>query len=224
MDALVRELLTSILLYKYAAIFAFTFLGALALPIPSSAVLMSSGFFATQGYLNFPLVVATGLLGEIAGDNSGYWLARIYGERFFSRIGLGRAIRARSVRTFERRIARHPIATVFFSRFFGSATPAVNVATGMARMPYRKFFLWAAAGQCCLVVMQAVLGYVFGSNWQYLHQLFLKFFPVIVVAVALLVVVFWRRIIRNDAEEEARRPDAGDAGRGSGSVGGRSVV
>lgn len=47
-----QNLLSFLLLYKYARLFLITFLAAFALPLPSTSSLMTTAGFASQGYLN----------------------------------------------------------------------------------------------------------------------------------------------------------------------------
>ena len=68
MSGLVSLLLSYVLIYKYLAIFIITYLGALAFPLPSGTVVAASAAFAIQGYLNFPLVLFIGILGNVTGD------------------------------------------------------------------------------------------------------------------------------------------------------------
>jgi hypothetical protein len=80
---ILQSLLTFVLLYKYVAIFVISFFAALSFPLPSSAVLIASAFFATEGYFNFILVYLIALIANIASDIVAYWLARWYGEKVF---------------------------------------------------------------------------------------------------------------------------------------------
>jgi membrane protein DedA with SNARE-associated domain len=73
--------------------------------------------------------------------------------------------------------------------------PAVNVVCGFTLLPYREFLLFEALGEFTEVTFFAVIGYVFGSNWEYFSQLSDKFWIVIVVG-TLFSFVLWRYILR----------------------------
>src|SRR3989344_5451402 len=76
MDFLFDAFLSFLLVYKYAALFAITFVAALILPLPASTTIVAANVFAFQGYLNFPAVFCAALLGNIAGDNLGNFISR----------------------------------------------------------------------------------------------------------------------------------------------------
>ena len=76
-----QYLLSFLLLYKYFGLFLVALVSSIALPIPASTALAAAGGYAAQGYLNIYAVLGITLLGSMAGDLFGYFLARRYGEK-----------------------------------------------------------------------------------------------------------------------------------------------
>jgi membrane-associated protein len=189
MENVTSFLLSYVLIYKYLAIFIITYLGAIAFPLPSGTVILASAAFATQGYLNFPLVVIVGILGNIAGDNSGYWLARRYGIRALHILGMKKVIGSEKYNTIKRGIDSHPILVVYFSRFMTAVAPAVNVVSGLTRLSYRRYLIFESLGECTEVIFFAAAGYIFGANWEYLTQFSGASWVVPLVAIAFVFFV-----------------------------------
>jgi len=164
---LITYFLSFLLLYRYAAIFVVTFLSSLVLPLPESAFLMAAGAFASQGYLEYPEVIAVGLAGTVAGDMSSYFLSRKYGKGFLMKIGFRRILRAEWFRELEENFSERAASSVFFSRFAVTwLGTTVNVLSGLAKLRLRTF-LWAdIAGEAIYVVAVVGTGYVFGDVWQ----------------------------------------------------------
>ena len=52
MNVILTAILSYLLLYRYFALFAITFLSALIAPLPSNTSMLASGAFAEQGFLN----------------------------------------------------------------------------------------------------------------------------------------------------------------------------
>src|ERR1051325_10547178 len=104
--------LTAVLLYKYVAIFVIEFLGGVGVPVPATAALAASAFFAMQGYMDLWSVVAVGTVATVIGDYLGYWLSRKYGVRFIRRIGLGRLLESEAVKDIEIGTRHRPFLTV----------------------------------------------------------------------------------------------------------------
>ena len=170
MENITSFLLSYVLIYKYLAIFAITFLGALALPLPSGTVVTASAAFAVQGYMSLPLVLFTGILGNILGDNSGYWLARKYGIRVLYKFGFRKFIDPEKRKIANMEIGTHPILIIFFSRFMTGIAPTVNVVSGLTKFSYKKFLIFEVLGECAEVSFFVTMGFIFGTNWEYLTK------------------------------------------------------
>ena len=194
MDSLLQPLLTFVLLYKYYAIFLLTFVGAVAAPIPSGSILIASAFFVTQGYLDFMPLFISGLLGNVIGDNLGFFLAQKYGQTFFKKIGLRKMIESTVYKNLELKIAEFPITTVFTSRFMSVITPAVNVVAGMAKMPFWTFFWIEVAGVFVEVLFMTGCGYIFGDNWQYVEHILGTVGSIVSLVVVLALFVLWKQL------------------------------
>ena len=197
MNALVQLILPYLLLYKYGAIFVLTLIAALAFPVPPGTLLMASSAFATQGYFSFWGVVLFGTLGNIAGDNLGYWLARKYGKPVLRGIGLGKVLDSSKYANIEARIKRRPGFLIFISRFEVFSNLAVNIICGLGRVPYRKYLVFEALGEFLQVLIYCTIGYIVGDNWEAISSLVSRFLLFILLVGAILVIVFWKKIMRH---------------------------
>ncbi len=196
MNLTVHIFLPYLLLYKYWAIFGITLIAALALPIPPGALLMASAAFASQGYFSFPLVVIVGILGNIAGDNIGYWIARKYGKRVLYKMGFRRKIESQKYRNIETRIKRHPGALIFFSRFEVFSNLAVNLICGLSRLNYRKYLFFEIIGEALQVFIYCSIGYLVGDNWVTISGIITKFLIFIILVASLLIIIYGKKIWR----------------------------
>ena len=194
MNFFVQILLPYLLLYRYWAIFGVTLLAALALPVPPGTLLMASAAFASQGYFSFPLVVLVGTAGNIVGDNIGYFLARKYGKRVLSRTRFARVLESDKYARIEQRIKARPGFLIFISRFEVVSNLAVNLICGFGEVNYRKYLLFEVVGEALQVLLYCSIGYFVGDNWQAISGLVSKFLLVIILILALLAVLFWKRI------------------------------
>lgn len=197
MGNLLTSLLAFVLVYKYFAIFVITFLGAFALPLPSGSVLMAAAAFSLAGYMNFWAVFFVGLAGNIAGDNSGYWLVRKYGIKILHALRLGRFFKQDSLNAAKRQIEKHPIISIFFSRFMTAIAPAVNVVCGITELRYFKFLFFEVLGEITEVSIFCGIGYFFGTNWEYVDQLSGSFW-IVIVAGMLASIMFWKIILKKE--------------------------
>jgi membrane protein DedA with SNARE-associated domain len=193
--SILSSLLSFVLIYKYYAIFIVTFLGAFALPLPSGSVVMAAAAFSLQGYLNWFLVVLVGIAGNMAGDSSGYWLVRLYGKPVLNKLHLSKFFKEDKLLAVRDQIERHKVLTIYFSRFMTAVAPAVNVVSGFTALPYREFLLFEAAGEFTEVTCFGLIGYLFGSNWEYFSRLSGDFW-VFLAAGLICSAMLWQLLLR----------------------------
>lgn len=138
-----------------------TFLSCLAIPVPSSLMMITSGAFVASGDLSLVTVAGAAYGGAVLGDQIGFSLGR-RAERFLPAPGTKRgALVARAMAALRKRGA----LTVFFSRWMFSALgPWVNFAAGASGYRRHHFTLADLAGEAVWVAAYVGLGIVFGAN------------------------------------------------------------
>jgi undecaprenyl-diphosphatase len=193
MTTIFASLLSFVLLYKYAALFLIVFVAAVAVPIPSGAVIVASFVFAGQGYMNTTAVAITTTAANILGDFIGFGLARRYGHKLIERMGMKKALNAPFVARLERRVAKHPVITVFVTRLTTSITPVANLVVGFAKLNWRAFIVADVIGQTVETGLNFIYGRIFGETWTYASPIAEKLGYIVVALAALAVVLLWRR-------------------------------
>ncbi len=192
---LTSTLLSYVLIYKYLAIYVITFLGAIALPLPSGTTLIASAAFSLQGYFSLPWIIIVGILGNMTGDSAGYWLARRYGVEVLRKIGLRKLVDSKRYAVINQEISNHPIFIIYFSRFFTGIAPTVNVVCGITKLSYWRYLFFEAMGEITEVSLWSVLGFIFGANWQSVVKLTGPAW-LFLVGGAILTYLLWRFIIK----------------------------
>jgi membrane-associated protein len=196
MGFLVQIIIPYILLYKYWAIFVFTFLASLAIPIPAGTLLITSSAFASQGYFNITTIFIVVYAANLAGDNLSYWLARLYGKKILSRVKfIDKILSSKNFMLIERSIKKHPGPFIFISRFEVISTLTTNMVCGLSKMPYKKFLIFEAEGTFANILFYAALGYVFGDSWQAINKLIGNFSLLLFLLLILGLSLFWKKII-----------------------------
>jgi membrane protein DedA with SNARE-associated domain len=155
---------TWVVAWGYAAIFVAVLLGNIGLPVPEEIVLLVAGYLAWRGALAIPAVILVGILSAVAGDNIGYWLGRTGGRPLLHRYGRYILIPPRQVHRAEQFFASHGRRAVFFGRFLAGIRFLVGPLAGIARMPFRRFFLYNATGAVVYVPAVTLLGYAAGRH------------------------------------------------------------
>lgn len=194
MHLLIQQIIPYLLLYKYIALFGVSFFAAFFIPFPSGSLLMATSAFASDGYFHFGLVILISIVANILGDNLGYWIARLYGEKIFSFIGFRRILKSKTFKGIEQRFREKPGFIVLVSRFEVVSTLSVNLLSGLGKVPYRKYLIHESIGTVAQVCFYGSLGYIFGYNWQAINTIIGKVFLVIGFILVLLIISFWSKI------------------------------
>ncbi len=150
--------------YGVPLLFCVTLLSCLALPVPSSLLMLASGGFAAAGDLSLPAVALAAFCGAIIGDNLGYWIARGLGTRLADWLSV-RPKRAALRHRSEAFMTKWGGSSVFFSCWLVAPLgPYVNYVSGLSRFSWPRFALWGAAGEVVWVGLYVGLGYTFTDN------------------------------------------------------------
>lgn len=153
-----EELLALLPLYGTPVLALVTLLSCLALPVPSSLMMMAAGGFVAAGELSLFSALAAAYVGALLGDQIGFWIGRsrhAYVMKLESRDT--RQARALSRATEMTRI--HGIWAVFLTRWLLSPLgPYVNLAAGAARVKWRAFSLGSTTGEAVWVGTYTAIG------------------------------------------------------------------
>lgn len=203
MATIIGSFLTFLLLYKYQALFSITVVAAFLLPLPASTTIAAAGAFASQGYLNLPLVLLVAFLGNVLGDAAGYLIARRYGIPVLKKIGFERLMRSHRYHMLQDYILNFPQSLIYVTRFLTQAGPAVNILAGIAGVPYRQFFLYDVLGEASYVLLYAFAGYFLGTQWE-ANLSFASKGAFVVISIGLVILLIQAMLYRRNRKKLVR--------------------
>jgi membrane protein DedA with SNARE-associated domain len=162
-DTIGDEILAALLVYGYPVLGLTLMLGAIGVPFPSALSVVVAGSLAAQGQMSWHGAGAVVVASSVLGDLAGYGLGKVLGREFFERrgrwLGLTPALRARIEMFFEKWGA----LTVVLSRSLLSfKSSAVNLLAGASRYRLRFFLPFAIVGRLIWSTAYLSLGYGFG--------------------------------------------------------------
>ncbi len=156
--------LSLITTYGGLVLFLGTFLSCLALPVPSSLMMLAGGGFVASGDMTLIEVAGAALAGAVLGDWTGYGISRALGARLDNWIR-GRRGRATLLDRATRLTDRWGGIGIFLSRWlFSPLGPYVNLTTGITRFPRWRFVIWDLAGEIAWVGIYVGLGMAFADS------------------------------------------------------------
>ena len=181
--------------WTYVVVGAFAFLEASAfvgLVAPGETAVVFGGFLAGQGYVSPVGIAASAAVGGVIGDTVGYELGYHAGPRLLARWRLRRAAVDRARRVFQ----RHGGKAVFFGRFVGFLRAFAPFVAGLAARPYGRFLVYTASGAVRGAGGCTALGDLAGANWRRIEHWVSWSGAAVVLALALVLALHWRRLRR----------------------------
>jgi membrane protein DedA with SNARE-associated domain len=158
-----ETILALVPVYGLALIALATFLSCLALPIPSSLIMLSAGGFAAAGDLVLWQAGAAALAGAVLGDQAGYQLGRLGAGLAEGRTPSPK--RAALMGKASAYLRERGAWAVFLSRWLVSPLgPYVNFAGGAAHVPWARFTRAGVAGEVVWVTLYVGLGAAFADD------------------------------------------------------------
>lgn len=141
-----------------------TLASCLALPVPSSLMMLAAGAFAASGDLGLAATASGALAGAFLGDQIGYFIGRS-GQARLDRLIAAHPKRGAILARAKSLLQKRGGAGVFLSRWlFSPLGPYVNFAAGAAGLTWTHFAIWGAAGEAVWVSLYIGLGYAFSEN------------------------------------------------------------
>ena len=141
-----------------------TFLSCLALPVPSSFLMLAGGAFAASGDLGLGTAVLSAYGGAVAGDQSGYLIGNKGGAPLVSRLGRHPKASEALHRATDLVTRRGGIA-VFLTRWlFSPLGPYVNFIGGAMGLSWHRFTLGSLSGEAVWVSLYTGLGFLFAAQ------------------------------------------------------------
>jgi membrane-associated protein len=174
------------------------------LPGESAAVL--GGVDASRSHVHLWLIMIVVVVAAIVGDSVGYEVGRKIGPRILrSRILSRHQTRLGDAQDF---LCRRGGVAVFAGRFVAFFRAVMPALAGTARMPYRRFLLYNAAGGIVWGTGFVLLGYLAGNSYATVERTVGRTGALTVVGLALaaILIVRLRRRRTDHAREEPRSP------------------
>lgn len=175
------------------------------LPISSEIVVPLGGALASQGKLNFVLVVLVSSVANLAGSLIAFWLTRRFGETVvLSRFGRWMGLSRGHLRLADRFFGRFGLWAVFLGRLLPIVRTYISFPAGLSKIGYPMFTIVTLLGAIPWNFALAYAGYQLGVHYQevatYLGPVAI---PAAIVVVILLGIAWWwgRKLGEDETEK-----------------------
>ena len=148
--------------------------------LPGDSLLFTAGLLASEGTLNFPLIVVGCALAAIAGDQVGYVIGRRAGPALFRRPD-SRFFHKRNAERAKEYFDKNGPKTIILARFIPVIRTFAPVVAGVGQMNYRKFVTYNVVGGILWGSGVTTAGYLLGESIPDIDKWLLPIIGVIVM-------------------------------------------
>lgn len=188
-------------------IFASAFLSCLALPIPTSLMMLTGGAFAAAGDLALWQVVGAAWMGAVLGDQAGFVIGRYGGTPVVDRLARAPARAAVLARAHALVDRRGPVGVFLSTWAVAPLGPWVNFIAGATGLSWVRFTVADITGEVIWVALYTGLGQVFASNVTVVADAMSDIVGLVVALVVALASALWIRAVLRAHNARRARPE-----------------
>jgi membrane-associated protein len=160
--------------------------------LPGDSLLFTAGLLASQGTLNFPVILVGCFIAAVAGDQVGYAFGRRVGPSLFRRPD-SRLFKQEYVNRAQEYFDRQGPKTIVLARFVPIVRTFAPIVAGVGRMNYRTFVTYNVVGGFLWAVGVTTAGYILGESIPDVDKYLLPIIAVIVLLSVIPVLLEARR-------------------------------
>lgn len=186
-------------------IFVIALLDSVFPVVPSETTVIIGGVAAGQGDQTLLIVILAGAAGAFVGDNLAYEIGHRFGGRVhrWAERKPSRAVRLDSA---GRQIRQRGGPLLITARFIPGGRTILTISSGVTGQPRRWFAGWVAVAGLLWATYAAVLGFVFGQQFQDDHTLaFLLAFGTALGITGLIELIRWARAVHRERRASERQ-------------------
>ncbi|MCL1632095.1 VTT domain-containing protein [Sporolactobacillus sp. CPB3-1] len=151
--------------YSYLTIFIALLIELICVPIPNEALLSYVGILSFHGKMNLWLSLLSAGSGGVIGATISYWIGYKLGVPFFQRFGRYMHMGPERLARISQWYRKYGKVLLIFSFFIPGIRHIASIISGVIRLPFRSFCLFAYLGVFFWTSTFISLGFVLGPQW-----------------------------------------------------------
>ncbi len=164
--------------------------------LPGETAVLLGGVLAHEHRVSLTVMIIVAVLSAIIGDSVGYEVGRHFGTRLLNSRMFSN--RKQGLERGQEALRKNGGRAVFFARFTAFLRAVMPGLAGTARMPYRRFLVFNAAGGIVWATGFTLLGYFAGASYQKVEKVAGRASLVILAVFAVVVLAL---VIRHRRQE-----------------------
>lgn len=177
--------------YGYIVLFLALMLELLALPLPGELLMGYAGVLAFQGHLSWVGSILVAGMGSMVGMTIAYGVGYKLGTPFFDKYGETLHMGPERIERMSKWFGVYGNKLLIIAYFLPVIRHITGYFSGITRLPFRTYALYAYSGSFLWVTTFITLGKLLGPQWEQFHHSIKKYFVIgMIVAVSLFVAIY----------------------------------
>lgn len=179
------------------------FLGNALVPIPVEAVMIPAGYLVHEGKMHFPMLMLSGIAGDICGSLFSYYIALHFGRRVVLAFGKYLFFTEKTLAKLETFFASHGEVSTLTGRLVPGLRHFMAFPAGLSHMNVQKFVIYTGIGGGLWMSVLTAIGYVIGGEKEQVKHYLPYITGAVVGGVAVMVVLY---ILRHRSKKTSETP------------------
>ncbi len=188
---------------SYFGIFVFMVLTGAGLPLPEEVAIIAAGVLCAHDQLHYPWLAFGALLaGGLVGDCVMYWVGHHFGRAVVrEHRWWAHCVTPEREAKMEQLLHQHGLKVLFVARFLVGVRSPIYLSAGILRLPFKRFVLFDLLCATTVIALFFSVSYFFGEEiTKWIFHAERAATVVVVLAVIVAGLYFWRRHRRKQAE------------------------
>jgi len=174
--------------YGYLAVVGLVLFEDFGLPVPGETILILAAVYAGTGRLNVLLVGLLGFLAAMLGDNIGFAIGHVGGQRLIKRYGRYILLTPSRIDRTTAFFERHAGWIIILARFIEGLRQANGIIAGTSGIRWAKFLAFNALGAALWAAAWTSVGYLAGNHITAIYNAASRYSTYLAIAVAMLLI------------------------------------
>lgn len=177
--------------YGYIVLFTALMLELIIVGIPAEVIMSYTGFLVFQGKMGWALAVLTAGLGSVTGITISYWIGLQLGAPFFHKYGYKIHLGPERLEKTSQWFSKYGNKLLVVAYFITGIRHVTGYFSGITKVPFRIFAIFAYMGAFLWVFTFISLGKVLGPKWELFHHSMRKYLVITGILAAILFVLIY---------------------------------
>lgn len=195
--------------YGYFVLFCGLLLEYIALPFPGETTMTYAGYLSYTGTLHWELAAIMAFTGTTIGITITYWIGYSVGQPLVKKYGRWLLLSEEKIERTKNWFNKYGNSLIFIGYFIPGVRHFTGYFSGIIRLPFRQFVLYAYTGALFWVLTFIWLGKWFGPQWKAIFRLAHRYLALaiaigVVVILGYLLFRLWAKLRK---KKQLSRPD-----------------